>query len=69
MSPEDTKHLHKQSLIETHGTVEEQKTSLVDTILATFTDPERWPMTDGDRVVVLKGLYYKARAIRETENA
>jgi hypothetical protein len=46
-----------------------QKNKLVADILGIFDNPVDWPMTDGDRIGLLKHLYRQARKIRDTENA
>lgn len=61
--------LRRAMLIENHGTAEAQKTVLVGAILTAFQDPNKWPMTDGERLELLRRIYRMAQCIRETEQA
>ena len=47
-----------------YGTPAEQKDKLVDDILATCSQPELWPLTDAERVTVLRRWCQMARRIR-----
>ncbi len=67
MKPEDAKILQKAQLIDLHGTVEKQKDNLVQHIMDSFTNPRMWPMTDDDRIRLLKTLYNKVLTIKHTE--
>ena len=43
---------------------EKAQEELIDSICNMFTDPNRWPMTDMERIDLLKILYVKASAIK-----
>jgi hypothetical protein len=61
--------LRASMLAHEHGDPAEQKNNLVDDILGMFNHPNEWPMTDSERIGLLKHLYRQARKIRDTENA
>ena len=46
---------------------EAQKSSLTDSILNAFETPEAIPMTDGERIWLLRNLYDKAKLIRQSK--
>lgn len=52
-----------------YGDPSYQKDQLVNRILGAFESPDKWPMTDGERVSLLKNLWNDARLIRSTEQA
>lgn len=56
-------------LHENHGASAAQKEQLVTDILSQFQEPRKWPMTDVERVAVLRNFYSAALLIRETEAA
>jgi len=55
-------------LVADHGEPEAQKNGLVEKIIVVFTDPEKWPMTDSERIALLKELYRTAQMIRRIED-
>lgn len=59
--------LREALLIERNGTPLKQKDALVQEILSSFQDPSNWPMTDNERVMLLRSFYRKAKVIVETE--
>jgi hypothetical protein len=61
--------LRKAVVLNEYGEPSEQKDALVNTILAMFQDPDRWPLDDVMRIHVLKTLYRMAQNIRITEQA
>ncbi len=61
--------IRKALLLQTNGPIDAQKDALVDEIISVFSQPEKWPMTDGDRIALLKRLYSRAVRIRTTERA
>jgi len=61
--------LRKGLLQSANGTPEHQKNELVDDILKAFSNPEHWPVTDGERVKLLRRLYTRCVKIRDTEEA
>lgn len=63
------RHVAKQIAIADHGTIEEQKNALVAEITCMFGDPQKWPMTDADRIEILKRWYTAAVRIRNLERA
>lgn len=69
LDPLVRRRLRKALLLEDHGTPNEQKDALVNEILNCFQDPAKWPLTDTERIELLKMLYGKARWIPETEAA
>ena len=56
-------------LTESNGVLAERKDALVTAIIDSFQDPSRWPMTDAERLDLLRSLYRKALCIRSTEAA
>lgn len=69
LDPVVMRRLRKTILLQDKGTPDEQKNNLVDAILETFGNPDKWPMDDGSRICFLKELYRRAQTIRETEAA
>ena len=69
LDPVVRRRLRKAILTDDHGTPAAQKNALVEEILNTFVNPDKWPMDDGSRICFLKGLYRRAQLIRETEEA
>lgn len=63
------KRLREALLIEDHGTPDAQKTALVDEIINSFQNPEKWPITDSERIALLRSLMRRALTIRRTEDA
>lgn len=61
--------LRRSILVGDHGTVEDQTKELIDEILQTFQDPDKWPMTDPDRIELLKHLYRRVQIIEKTKAA
>jgi hypothetical protein len=61
--------LRASMLAHEHGDPAEQKNKLVADILGMFDHPNEWPLTDSERIGLLKHLYRQARKIRDTENA
>lgn len=55
-------------LVDTYGEPERQKDILVAEILSAFQIPEKWPLTDAERIQLLKRLYQSAKTIEETEH-
>ena len=68
-SPEVIRNIRRHELLEHHGEPPVQKERLVDEILSTFQNAEKWPMTDAERIATLQKWYRMAQAIRETEAA
>lgn len=56
-------------LKQTHGDPCKQKDGLVNRILNAFESVESWPMTDAERISLLRNLYNDAKRIRQTERA
>jgi hypothetical protein len=56
-------------IVSNYGTPENQKDVLVTEILDVFTNPQQWPMSDTDRIELLRRWYRSAQRIRETEKA
>ncbi len=56
-------------LKDTNGSPDEQKEELVQTIIRAFGDPDKWPLTDAERITFIKTLYKRCRTIRDTERA
>lgn len=52
-----------------NGDPETKKDELVSFILKMFGDPNFWPITDNERITVLKDIWGRARKIRDTEEA
>lgn len=68
MSDEEASRHKGALLIGVHGDVENQKNALVDRIIDTFGIPDRWPLTDVERIELLKDLFRMAQTIKETES-
>lgn len=52
-----------------HGTVEQQKDAIFTTIESSFCDPDMWPLTDADRIKLLKELARRVLDLSRTEAA
>lgn len=66
MSTSD-KRIRHHLLTEEHGSSAEQDRAIRQKILAAFREPARWPMTDTERVELLRGLYNQAVWAEQTE--
>lgn len=69
MTEKEADGIRARILVRTNGTPEKQVQDLVQAILESFQDPGKWPMTDKERILLLRRLYEKARRVRQTEDA
>lgn len=56
-------------MVDDHGTPEEQRINLVNELERHFTDPEKWPLTDEQRISFIKLAYQRVKHLRATEQA
>lgn len=60
MTTKQEKHVRHHLLIDQHGSLSEQDRAIRAKILMAFRTPEQWPMTDTERVELLRNLYAMA---------
>lgn len=68
MNQDQQKDLRRNLLIESYGSPDKQKNTLVSDILNAFVSPDRWPMTDTERIALIRRWHTQARTIYNTEN-
>ncbi len=57
----------RKSLLLEKGTPEEQRKALVDDVISAFENPNQWPLTDTERIILLRRWCSMAQTIRKTE--